>query len=67
MTGNRVNTQQKLVSFYLQLISECVKPSDKLIYKKVSGMLVFDFDRLNIVPVNGLCIPVWSVSTPGVY
>ena len=67
MTGNRMNTQYKLVSFYLQLISEWVKPSDKLIYKEVIGMLVIYFDRFNIVPVNGLCIPMWSVSIPGVY
>lgn len=30
-------------------------------------MLAIDSDRLNVVPVNGLCVPVWSVSTPGVY
>ena len=30
-------------------------------------MLVIYFDRFNIVPVNGLCIPMWSVSIPGVY
>lgn len=64
MAGHSVNIQYILVSSHLpSAISEWVKPSDKLIYKLVIGMLAIDFYRLNITSVNGLWIPVKS----GVY
>lgn len=49
-------------SFCLQFIWEPVKPSDRPIYMKTTGVRAIGFHRPNLSTVNDLQIPAWSDS-----